>query len=49
MHLSVVPQNRFGDLVEGPAQPQVEMVVVEAEVVPQGYRQSLALRPEYML
>ena len=30
-------------------QPQVEAVVVEAEVVPQGYRQRPALRPEFML
>ena len=49
VNLSVVPQNRFGDLVEGPAQPQVEATVVEAEVVPQGYRQRPALRPEFML
>ena len=34
---------------EGPAQLQVEVAVVEAEAVPQGYRQSPAPRPEYML
>ena len=33
----------------GPTQPQVEVSLVEAEAVPQGYRQSPALRPEYML
>ena len=33
----------------GPVQPQVEVDVVEVKAVPQGCRQSLALRPEYML
>ena len=32
-----------------PTQPQLEVAVVEAEAMPQGYRQSPALRPEYML
>ena len=33
----------------GATQPQVEVSLVEAEAMPQGYRQSPALRPEYML
>ena len=47
--MSTQKSSERGFQVEGPVQPQVEAVVVEAKVVPQGCRHRTVLRPEFML
>ena len=49
LEMSTHKSSGRGFQAEGPAQPKVEAVVVEAELVPQGYRQSPTLRLEFML
>ena len=49
LEMSAQKSSGRGFTSRGATQPQVEVAMVEVEVVPQGYRQSPALRPEYML